>query len=239
MKKSAEGHLLNEAGTNYDKDAYEKAANTADICVCTVLDGKLQVLLIKRKYPPFKNKWAIPGGFVDIAKKESLTDCAIRELKEETGVSNIPVRQLATYGDGMRDPRMRIISTAYYAFVSSELVLKQKIQAGDDADDWKWYPLDDLPFMAFDHKDILKDLKDKIKQDILHTPIAFDIVGDLFIWSGLQKVYEAVLGKPLIAPNFRRKIRSIYHIKATKKRVEGASGRPPFLMKYKGEKDTF
>ena len=150
VKLTAEGEDLLDDLSNYDKNAYEKPSITVDVCICQIVDNDLKVLLIKRKNPPYRNYWAIPGGFVDIERKEDLKIAAIRELEEETGVKGVDVHQLATYGDPNRDPRMRIITVAYYAIVPSELIDQQNIEAADDAKEYQWASLRNLPPMAFD-----------------------------------------------------------------------------------------
>lgn len=129
----------------YDSSIYEKASNTVDILLFTVDDEKnedikklpekeLKLLLIKRKKQPFKDSWAIPGGFIDM--NESLEESAYRELKEETNIDNVYLEQLYTYGDVNRDPRMRVISTSYMALVNKENL---NPKAGDDAKEVAWF----------------------------------------------------------------------------------------------------
>lgn len=132
----------------YDSSIYEKPSVTVDTLLFTILNNKvdnyrkldekkLSVLLVKRKVHPYKDKWAIPGGFVGI--NESLDDACKRELKEETNVDNVYLEQLYTYGDVDRDPRMRVISSAYLALIDSS---KLDVKAGDDASDAKWFSID-------------------------------------------------------------------------------------------------
>jgi 8-oxo-dGTP diphosphatase len=127
---------------------YPRALNTVDIII---FDNDNRILLIKRGNDPYKDMWAFPGGFIEMDEK--LVDSAIRELEEETGLKNIELKQFRTYGDLGRDPRGRNISVAFYGICSSPLDAK----AGDDACDEKWFELDDLPEMAFDHGTILKE----------------------------------------------------------------------------------
>lgn len=132
---------------NYNPDKYKKPSVTVDTLIFTIgehetdnyreLENKeLEILLIRRKGHPFKGKWAIPGGFVNIS--ESIDEAAQRELKEETGVENVYLEQLYTWGEVNRDPRMRVISTSYMALVNKEQL---KVKAGDDAEDAKWFSL--------------------------------------------------------------------------------------------------
>jgi 8-oxo-dGTP diphosphatase len=123
---------------------------TVDIVIFTIRDGALQVLLIKRGVPPFESHHAIPGGF--IRTDESLEEAALRELYEETGVRNLFLEQLYSFGDPKRDPRGRVVTVAYFALVSSD---RLSLVAGADAAGAGWFPVRELPHLAFDHKRIL------------------------------------------------------------------------------------
>ncbi len=130
--------------------AYPRPALTVDIIIKKKAGNFFYVLLIERKNEPFKNQWALPGGFVDI--DEEIEDAAYRELKEETSISDIKLSQFRTFGKIGRDPRGRTISVIY----SGELInLKQKVKAGDDAKNLNWFPLNELPRLAFDHNYII------------------------------------------------------------------------------------
>ena len=120
-----------------------------DIVIFTLREGVLHVLLIRRGVPPFKGKWALPGGFVEEA--ESLDAAALRELEEETGVSDVYLEQLYSFGDPKRDPRGRVLSISYFALLSSE----RELRSGTDAADARWFPAYDAPRLAFDHRKIL------------------------------------------------------------------------------------
>ncbi|TKG89617.1 NUDIX hydrolase [Puteibacter caeruleilacunae] len=137
---------------------YPRPALTVDaIVVCKKYD-ELYVLLIKRKNEPFQGAWALPGGFVD--ENESLKQACRRELQEETGLNGILLKQFHTFGKPGRDPRGHTVSVAYYGIVN-EL---HNVSGYDDAIDAKWIPLDNLPEMAFDHEEILKKFKSKLRQ---------------------------------------------------------------------------
>jgi len=112
----------------------------------------MEVLLIRRKHDPFMGKWALPGGFVEI--DEDLMDGAIRELKEETGLAQIDLKQFGTYGKPGRDPRGRTISVVYYGFVQEG---ESSVTAGDDAAEACWFDIKKLPPLAFDHGEIIHD----------------------------------------------------------------------------------
>jgi 8-oxo-dGTP diphosphatase len=123
----------------------------ADCIVIAGAEGRMELLLILRKNEPYAGTWALPGGFVDM--DEDLEDSAKRELCEETGIVLDKMDQFAAYGKPGRDPRGRNISVVYYQFLSGV----PEIKAGDDAAEAKWFPLADLPVLAFDHKRIVDD----------------------------------------------------------------------------------
>lgn len=222
----------------YNSEIYKKPSLTCDICICTIIDNELKILLIKRRDDPFKDCWAIPGGFLDVDKDETLDSAAYRELKEETSVEGIYLEQLKTYGDQHRDPRLRVITVAYFALLPIDKI--GNVQAGDDAKEAKWFSLSALPDLAFDHAIILTDLKNRLAGKISYTPIAFSLLPKYFTWNILQNVYEAVLGKKLLKANFRRKIKSQYLLAFIDKtiRIGKITGRPSMLIKYEGIKDN-
>jgi len=131
--------------------AYPRPSVTVDIIVTKKENNSEYILLIERKNEPFKDQWALPGGFIDI--KEEIKTAAYRELKEETSISDIILQQLHTFGKPGRDPRGRTISVIY---TGELLKLNQKVEAGDDAKNFEWFNLKEIPDMAFDHKDIIQ-----------------------------------------------------------------------------------
>ena len=185
-------------GYTYD---FPRPAVTVDNVIFTFEDKELKVLLIKRRQDPFKGEWALPGGFVEI--DESLEDAAKRELKEETGITNAFMEQLQTFGAVDRDPRGRVISVAYFALVNAEEI---DIIASTDAQAVEWFPLNELPEVAFDHQKIIRFALNQLKFKLKHQPIGFELLPERFSLSQLQHLYEAVLEKPLDKRNFRKKI---------------------------------
>ena len=147
----------------YSATDYQRPSVTVDTILFSQLDGTLHVLLVRRGRWPFEGYWAIPGGFVEI--DESLEDAARRELHEETGLVGVDLQQLHAFGDPDRDPRTRVITISYYAYVTEEQA--RGIQAGDDAAEVRWWPLSDLPLLAFDHAHILEFA---VQQLASHTP---------------------------------------------------------------------
>jgi 8-oxo-dGTP diphosphatase len=219
-----------------------------DIAICTIINASLKVLLVKRKTQPFGNHWVLPGGFIDVDRKESLETAAARELTEKTGLENLYIEQLKTYGDVNRDPRDRVISTAYFSLVPYSMIENQRIRFKPETKEARWFSLKNHEAelirsgdaLAFDHDVMLKDLLRRIQGKISYTPIAFELVGHAFTWSDLRTVYEAVLDKKLDPANFKKKIKSLYSIKELKTRKSiHAAGRPPAFIAFEGIKDQY
>lgn len=132
---------------------YPRPMVTVDVVVFDSDSDQLHVLLIQRAQEPFQGAWALPGGFVEM--DESLDEAAGRELEEETGVKGVDLEQLQTYGEPDRDPRGRVISVAYCTLLPPSHI--HHVQAGSDASQARWYPVDGLPNLAFDHTQIIAD----------------------------------------------------------------------------------
>ncbi|NJR69845.1 MAG: NUDIX hydrolase [Synechococcales cyanobacterium CRU_2_2] len=181
--------------------AYARPALTVDCIVFGLDGGTLKVLLIQRKSPPFEAQWALPGGFVEL--QETLDEAARRELLEETGVENIFLEQLYTFGGVDRDPRERIISVAYYALINLEA---HPLQAASDAEDARWFPVRQLPALAFDHAEIFCVALQRLQGKLSYEPIGFELLPSKFTLTQLQQLYETVLERSLDKRNFRKKI---------------------------------
>src|SRR3569833_3225569 len=138
-----------------------------DIVLFTIEEGALKVLLVKRGISPFKDQLALPGGFV--LADEGLDEAALRELREETGVADVYLEQLYSFGDPKRDPRGRIISIAYFALISAE----HKLKAGTDASDASWWPAQQTPPLAFDHAKILGYALERLRNKLEYTTVGF------------------------------------------------------------------
>jgi len=192
---------------------------TVDVVLFTIRDRKLHLLLIKRLAKPFENRYALPGGFV--REDESLDAAAIRELREETGVGDVYLEQLYTFGDPKRDPRGRVITVAYYALVPHNQVLR----AGTDASDAAWFPVTELPPLAFDHRKIAEYAHERIRNKLDYTNVGFELLPERFTLTELQLVHEAILGQGLDKRNFRRKIIQKGIVKPTKEWQQ--TGRKP------------
>jgi 8-oxo-dGTP diphosphatase len=174
---------------------------TVDIVIFAVRERTRQVLLVKRGVPPFQGQHAIPGGFIH--EDESLEDAALRELYEEAGVRNVFLEQLYSFSDPKRDPRGRVITVAYFALIGSD---ERTLIAGADAAEAGWFPVNNLPPLAFDHQHILEYALERLRNKVEYTTVSFELLPEKFTLSELQAVYETILGRPLDKRNFRRKI---------------------------------
>ncbi|MEM7105876.1 MAG: NUDIX domain-containing protein [Bacteroidota bacterium] len=180
---------------------YPRPALTVD-CIIFGLDGAdIKVLLIERGHPPYEGHWALPGGFVNV--DEDLEASALRELEEETGVKDLFVEQLYTFGTPGRDPRGRVVTVAYYALVNLN---DHPAEASSDAKRAEWFKLDELPELAFDHDKILKIAIERLKGKVRYQPIGFELLPTKFTLTQLQTLYETILGVKLNKRNFRTKI---------------------------------
>src|SRR6516225_2023111 len=182
---------------------YPRAALTVDCVVFGFDDGELKLLLIQRAQDPFKGKWALPGGFVRV--DETVDEAAQRELAEETGLKNVFLEQLYTFGAVNRDPRERVVSVAHYALVK---LSDHRAKAATDAANAEWFPVSKLPKLAFDHTEILRTALTRLQGKVRYQPIGFELLPEKFTLSHLQHLYEAVLETELDKRNFRKKVLS-------------------------------
>ncbi|MFI0981504.1 NUDIX hydrolase [Streptomyces sp. NPDC021093] len=198
----------------YDPKEFEPFAVTVDLAVFTVREALLHVLLIRRGQAPFAGAWALPGGFV--LPQESAERAALRELAEETGLSEslasgLHLEQLRTYSEPGRDPRMRVVSVAFTALVPD----LPEPRGGGDAAEAQWVPVGGAlgqvggeleNSLAFDHGRILADARRRIGDKLEYTALAMAFCPPEFTLGELQQVYETVWGVSLDRPNFRRKV---------------------------------
>lgn len=169
-------------------------------CVVFGFDGyEIKVLLIERGIEPYKGMMAFPGGFMRI--DETAEECAIRELKEETGLEISNIKQLGAFSGVNRDPRERVVTIAFYA-----LAKQSEVIGGDDAAAAQWVSINDVPPLAFDHDYILRQAMQRIRRDIHFEPIGFGLLNEEFTIAELQRLYEAILGIRFDRRNFYKKI---------------------------------
>lgn len=201
------------------------ASVAVDLVIFTVRDGALQVLLIERGVPPFLGQWALPGGFV--LERETLEEAARRELEEETGLRDVYLEQLYTFGDPDRDPRGRTIAVAYYA-----LTPPAEPRASTDAATAAWHPAARVPKLAFDHAKILKTGLQRLRAKLGYSTVGFELLPKQFTLSELQQLYEAILERPLDKRNFRKKVLSLDLLKPEGQKRAAGAHRPARLYSF-------
>ncbi len=200
---------------------------TVDAVVFGYEAGNISVILVKRKYEPYKNAWALPGGFV--LENENLEQAVERELSEETGVKINYLEQLYTFGDLGRDPRGRVVSVAYFGLVKPNAF---KLQASTDAEQAEWFPINTLPKLAFDHKKIFKIALERLQGKITYEPIGFELLDKKFPFSDLEKLYATLLGREIDRRNFKKKITSLKVLDELDEKVSKGRGRPGSLFSF-------
>jgi 8-oxo-dGTP diphosphatase len=210
---------------------YPRPSVTVD-CVVLGLDADdLKVLLIQRGVAPFQHAWALPGGFVQ--DDEDLDEAARRELREETDLADVYLEQLYTFGAPDRDPRGRVITVAYYALAK---LSDHRIRAATDAENVGWYPLHELPALAFDHEAIIERAVERLRGKVRYAPIGFELLPPRFSLTQLQRLYEIVLERSLDKRNFRKKILSLGLVVETDEVEQGVRHRAARLYRFDRKK---
>ena len=227
-------NTTSDSPENYDASAFPRPSVTADIALFTIRERSLSVLLIKRGEWPDAGLWAVPGGFV--RPDETLEDAALRELAEETGVSEVLLEQLRVFSEPKRDERTRVITVAFTALVASDALT---LKAGTDAADAAWFPITHLPApLAFDHDAILdyavKSLRARLDADL---QIAAGLLPRRFTLTQMQEVCETISGTALDKRNFRKEVLSMGSVVPTDEEKRGAH-RPALLYEF-APKRTF
>jgi 8-oxo-dGTP diphosphatase len=224
---------------SYDAGEFAHPSITVDVVVFTVADGYLQVLGIRRPNPPFRGSFALPGGFVRM--DESLEDAARRVLREETGVKDIYLEQLYTFGDPGRDPRTRVITVAYVALVPIERIMitreaQAKMLIWLRIESWRGRPcavgpLDRPEPLAFDHERIVATAVERVRGKLEYTTIAFQLLRSEFTLTEIQQVYETILERKLAKAAFRRRILDAGVVRPTSRERRGGH-RPARLYRF-------
>lgn len=203
-----------------------------DIVLFGYESSQLYVLLIQQKYGKFKDQWSLPGGFVK--NNEGLHEAAKRELKEEAGISAAALEQLYSFGDQIdRDHRFRVISIAYFGTVVPS---KMKLNATTDALDARWFSLEEIEALPYDHNTILDTAFERLKAKLFYQPIGFNLLNKKFPFSDLENLYMTILQKKIDRRNFRKKILSFDFLEETDEVVSKGSGRPAALFKFNKRK---
>jgi 8-oxo-dGTP diphosphatase len=227
-----------------DRDYDLLARLSVDVVIFTLREADLRVLLVHRRRPPQEGMWAIPGG--PIRPEETLRAAALRTLAEETGLDDVYLEQLYTFGDPGRDPRQRVITIAYFAVVPTSRVVPSASQdeggpdagchhpGGQNAGRVRWWSMGDLPPLAFDHAAILSYALTRLRYKLEYTAVGFELLPETFTLTELQTVYEIVLGEQLDKRNFRRKILAAGIIQPSGGYRSG-EGRPARLYRYRDD----
>lgn len=207
---------------------YPHPAVTTDVVLFTLREERLELLLIERAHPPFQGCWALPGGFVEM--DEDLDDCAMRELAEETGITDVYLEQLYTFGAPGRDPRERVISVTYYALAPAD---RLQPRAASDACAVGWFPYGNLPPLAFDHARIVAMAYQRLVAKLDYSTIALQFLPERFTLGRLQTVYETILGTRLDKRNFRKRVLAIDCVEPTGETERQCNHRPARLYQVK------
>jgi len=213
--------------TKYEYN-HPRPALAVDIVIFSVQGNHLQILLVCRSEPPFCGEWALPGGFVRM--EESLEEAASRELEEETGIRQAYLEQLYTYGAPGRDPRGRVVTVSYFALIPTDRPVR--LEGGTDVSQAKWFPIEDLPSLAFDHAEILTYALRRLRYKLEYTAVGFELLPEEFTLSEIQSIYEIILGVKLDKRNFRRRILDADVIEKTQ-HLRMGEGRPARLYRYR------
>lgn len=211
---------------------YPRPALTAD-CVVYGFDGHLlHILLIQRGIEPYKGQWALPGGFMNM--KESIEECAARELREETGISGITLRQFHTFSSVDRDPRGRVVTVAFLGLLNKS---QYRIAAGDDAAHTEWWPVNLLPPLAFDHAQIIARSMQALRTIAATEPAVLELVDKTFTIAELQRLAELITGEEYDRRNFQRRLLQSNMLEPRGNDPESTGARPATLYTLKEEPD--
>jgi len=202
-----------------------------DVIVFTVDERDLKALLVKIRGGPFAGKWAFPGGMVGIA--EPLDTAAERELTAQTGLDDLYLEQLRTFGKPDRDPRARVVSTAYFALAPRKAVRRSGGRYADVA----WFPVRRLPPLAYDHDTMVAHALERLRSKLEYTNIVYSLLPAEFTLGELQDLYETILGRCLDRRNFRRKILATGLLRALPRQRRGPH-RPATLYSFIKRKPT-
>jgi ADP-ribose pyrophosphatase YjhB (NUDIX family) len=190
----------------YDPKVFDRPNCSVDTAIFTVMNFGLHILIVKRDAHPFKDCWALVGGFVDIAGDIDLESTARRKLKEKTGVSTPYLEQFGTVGNNLRDPRGWSITTVYFALISPRGL---KLTPGEGASQIKWSRINATGInetLAFDHADLLLGCLRRLRDKVLYTSLPVHLMPPSFTLGELQKVYELILDSKLEHKAFRRRM---------------------------------
>uniref|UniRef100_S0DG65 Putative NUDIX phosphohydrolase n=1 Tax=termite gut metagenome TaxID=433724 RepID=S0DG65_9ZZZZ len=189
-------------------------------------EGELNLLLLKRNFEPAMGRWSLMGGFVQ--RGESVDDAAKRVLAELTGLENVYMEQVGSFGEVERDPGERVISIAYYALVNIDEYDRESVRQHNA----HWINIDELPPLVFDHPLMVERARELMKRKASTEPIGFNLLPRSFTLSQMQSLYEAIYGEPIDKRNFRKRIAEMDYIEKTGKIDKTGSKRGAALYKF-------
>jgi 8-oxo-dGTP diphosphatase len=229
--KTYRPRLLEDDLYSIPVDAFFKSAFSVDCVIFGYHDRELKILLIQRGADPYQNLWALPGDLV--YPDEDLDNAATRVLKDLTSLSDIPIRQVSTFGKVNRHPLGRVITVAYLA-----LVERTDLQphASSWAKDTQWISINELPELAFDHSEILKESYSRLKRLVLTEDIFSKVLPEKFTLTEFQAVFETILDKQFDKGNFRKKLVDFKFLKKLNESQKNVSHRPSLLYSFDEKK---
>ena len=192
-------------------------------------DG-LKLLVVERAIEPEKGKWALMGGL--LRNDESLNEAAQRVLHELTGLHDIYLEQLLTFGEVSRDPVERIVSVAYYALINIQQHDRELVQQFGA----RWFPANEVPDLIFDHNRMVEAARERLRLKASHQPIGFELLPDKFTMPELQRLYEAIYDTTLDKRNFQRRILAMDIIERLDEKQRGTSKKGAYLYRFNQEK---
>jgi 8-oxo-dGTP diphosphatase len=235
---------------SYDASAFERPSVTVDVALLSVRDDALVTLLLRRDHPPYRGRYALPGGFLRM--DEPLEAAAARVLRDKAGLEHVFLEQLYTFGGVQRDPRMRIVTVAYYALVHpgrleaaaagstlARVEVPWEGETGGPVEAHRLAAARPAPAepgreltLAFDHAEILGTAVKRIRGKLDYTPIGFQLLPERFTLAELQRVHETVLARPLNKDSFRRRMLASGQLEATGELQREVDHRPAELYRF-------
>ncbi|GAO43195.1 NUDIX hydrolase [Flavihumibacter petaseus] len=212
--------------------SYRNPAIAVDLVVFGYHSEQLSILLLNRKEAPFKGRWTLPGAFLGL--EETFRQVCQRILETKLGIADLYLEQLYSFDQPNRDPRGRVLSVAYFALVNPD---HYDITAGEMANDVKWFSMEELPRLGFDHTTIVQMAAERLRAKILYHPVGFELLHHEFTLPELHRLYETILGIPIDRRNFRRKILDSGYIVMTGEKKTGAQHRHPDIYQFNSNID--
>jgi 8-oxo-dGTP diphosphatase len=198
-----------------------------DVVIFTIDQGELKALLVLAKNGSFAGRWAFPGGMVPIG--EAPEAAAIRELRAQTGIADVYLEQLRTFGDPGRDPQAHVVAIAYFALAPSNV---EMTRSNGKYADVQWAVVGSLPRLAYDHNRIADDALARLRTKLAYTNVAFSLLPEAFTLGELQEVYEISLDRKLDRRNFRKKVLALGLVRALGRQRRGPH-RPAHLYRFR------